>query len=112
MDRPERRATAPGLFAFVMLAFYNNAGKVLAGCPRQSCLLEVSGDVPDVARIDRCSLYVNKCLPVARHGNRKFFNPQHGRGSKRSKTQRFISGSTHRSPTRYSNGSLGTSSPY
>src|SRR5271156_708526 len=98
MHRPERRGTAPDLFALVMLAFSNNARKVPARRPWQSCLLEVSGDVPDVARIDRCSLYVNKCFTLRWLGNRKFFNPQHGRRTEHSKAQRLDCVSTHSAP--------------
>jgi hypothetical protein len=47
----EIRGAAPDLFAFVLLPPYNNAGKIPAWDLRQSCVLEASRDVRDVAGV-------------------------------------------------------------
>src|ERR1700733_1291022 len=88
-DDAEVRSTAPDLFAFVLAPLYNNARKVPARGSRKGCVLEASRDVPDVAGIDRCSLYVNKRFTIARLRNCDFFDSQHRRRSKLGESQRF-----------------------
>jgi hypothetical protein len=85
----ELPGTAPDLGAFVVRAFYGNARKVPARGSRQSRVLEVSRDVPDVAWIDGSGLHLNECFAFAGLRNRDFFDSQHRWRSKLGKTQRF-----------------------
>src|ERR1700678_2877424 len=80
----------------MLLPLYNNARKVPARGSWQSCFLEVAGDIPDVAGVDRCRLHANECFLLARLRNRDFFDAQDRRRSKLRKTQRFHSVGTHR----------------
>ena len=48
----EIRGAAPDLFAFVLPPPYNNAGKIPTWDSRQSCVLEASRDVRDVAGVE------------------------------------------------------------
>jgi hypothetical protein len=52
-------AQAFWLLAFVLFPLYNKARKVPAGASRQSCVLEASRDVRDIAGIHRCSYPAN-----------------------------------------------------
>ena len=80
-----------------MPALYDDTREVPAGGSRQSCLLEASRDVPDVAGIDGRSLHLNESFPFAGLRNRDFFDSQYRRRSKLGKSQR-LHYSTHCSP--------------
>ena len=69
-DDTERGGTAPNLVALVVLPLRNDARKVPARRSRQGCVLEVSRNVPDVARVDPRSFHVNEYFRLAGVRNR------------------------------------------
>jgi hypothetical protein len=96
MPNSPSRATIGGAGLFTRMTPYTTptsrptANEMSSPCrgSRQTCVLETSSDVCDVAGIDRRRLDLNQRFPVARFRNRAFINSPHRRRAKLSKTQK------------------------